>query len=146
MAGMTVTQKLVALGIGVPVTTAPLGAYVRAKRAGGLVFTAGQLPMRDGKLTAAGVVPGRCPVEQAAEGARLCVINALGAAGSVVPLDRLTGVVRVGVFVASEPDFYEQPRVANGASELLVEVFGEAGRHVRTACGVNVLPMNSAVE
>ena len=143
---MSVTAKLAELGIVVPAMTVPLGAYVRAKRAGDLLFVAGQLPMKDNKLTATGVVPGTCPVEKAAEAARLCAINALAAAGSVVALDQLTGVLRVGVFVASDSDFSEQPRVANGASELFMAVFGESGRHVRTAVGVNILPMNSPVE
>jgi len=143
---MSVTARLAELGIVVPAMTVPLGAYVRAKRAGDLLFVAGQLPMREGKLIAMGVVPGMCSLEQATEAARLCAINALAAAGSVVSLDQLTGVLRVGVFVASEEEFADQPRVANGASELFLAVFGDGGRHVRTAVGVNVLPMNAPVE
>jgi len=143
---MSVTAKLAELGIAVPAMTVPLGAYVRAKRAGDLLFVAGQLPMKDNKLTATGIVPGTCPLEKAAEAAKLCAINALAAAGSVVSLDELTGVLRVGVFVASEEGFAEQPRVANGASEFFQAVFGDAGRHVRTAVGVNILPMNAPVE
>src|SRR3954451_6717784 len=130
---MTVTEKLAAMGVGVPAMPAAVGAYLRAKRVGDLVYVAGQLPMRDGTLMATGQVPKWCSLELATQAARQCAVNALAAAASVVPLDELTGVLRVGAFVASDNGFHEQPKVANGASEFLVEVFGEAGRHVRAA-------------
>jgi enamine deaminase RidA (YjgF/YER057c/UK114 family) len=144
---MSLTQKLADLGIALPAApTAALGAYVPAKRAGNLVYVAGQLPMKDGKPVALGPVPSRCPIDQAKAAARQCVVNALVAAGSVVPVDRIVGVLRVGAFVASDDDFTAQPQVANGASEFLLELFGEGGRHVRAAVGVNTLPLGASVE
>jgi enamine deaminase RidA (YjgF/YER057c/UK114 family) len=144
---MSLTQKLAGLGIVLPTApTAALGAYVPAKRVGNLVFVAGQLPMKDGKPVAVGPVPSRCPVDQAKAAARQCVVNAIAAAASVVPVDRIVGVLRVGAFVASDDDFTAQPQVANGASEFLVELFGEGGRHVRVAVGVNALPLGASVE
>jgi enamine deaminase RidA (YjgF/YER057c/UK114 family) len=102
--------------------------------------------MLDGKMLAAGPVPSRCSVEQARLAARQCVINALAAAGTVIDLDRLRGVARVGVFVNSDPTFFEQPKIANAASELLIQLFGESGRHTRAAVGVSSLPLDAAVE
>ncbi|HSI34087.1 MAG TPA: RidA family protein [Tepidisphaeraceae bacterium] len=143
---MTVTEKLAALGITIPAMTVPLGAYVRAKRSGNLLFVAGQLPMKDGKLTSSGAVPSPVSVDKAADAARQCAVNAIAAAGSVVPIDSLAGVLRVAVFVQSADGLADQPKVANGASEFLLDVFGESGRHVRTAVGVNALPMDATVE
>ena len=143
----TLQQRLDRLGISVPAVPGPFGAYVPARRVGDLVFVAGQLPMKDGKLLAVGRVPSQCPVEQAREAARQCVVNGLAAARTVVPdLNDLAGVVRVGAFVCSDDSFTEQPKVANGASELLLELFGDAGRHARAAVGVNALPLGAAVE
>ena len=140
-------SRLDALGVTVPTVPGPFGAYVPAKRAGNLVFVAGQLPMKDGKLLAVGQVPSRCSVEQAKAAARQCVVNALAAVRTVEPdLDRLAGVVRVGAFVSSDANFTEQPKVANGASEFLLELFGDAGKHARAAVGVNTLPLDAAVE
>ena len=130
-----------------PPIAGPFGAYVPVKRVGNLVYVSGQLPMREGKLIAVGQVPSRCSIETAADGARLCVINALGAVQSVLgSVDQLVGVVRVGAFVSSDTNFTMQPKVANGASELLLELFGESGKHVRAAVGVNTLPLDTAVE
>ena len=144
---MTVTERLADLGIVLPAVPGPFGAYVPAKRAGNLIFVAGQLPMRDGKLLATGQVPSRCSVEDAAAAARQCVINGLAAVRAVEgSLDGLVGVVRVGVFVSSDPTFTAQPKVANGASEFLLELFGDAGRHARAAVGVNTLPLDASVE
>lgn len=144
---MPITDTLAALGLAIGPVPGPFGAYVPAKRAGNLVFVAGQLPMRDGKLLATGQVPSRCSVDDAKAAARQCVVNALAAVQSAgVPLDRLAGVVRVGVFVSSDPTFTAHPQVANGASEFLVELFGEAGRHARAAVGVAALPLDAAVE
>lgn len=143
----TVDAKLASLGIVLPTVPGPFGAYVPAKRSGNLVFVAGQLPMKDGKLLASGQVPSRCSVDQARAAVRQCVINGLAAVRTVEPdLNRIAGVVRVGAFVSSDPTFTEQPRVANGASELLLELFGDAGRHARAAVGVNILPLDASVE
>lgn len=144
---MSLTKKLSDLKITVPPVPGPFGAYVPARRAGNLVFVAGQLPMREGKLVATGPVPSRCTIEQAREAARQCVINGLAAVKGVgLSLDDLKGVVRVGCFVSSDPSFTQQPQVANGASELLLELFGDAGKHARAAVGVNVLPLDASVE
>jgi enamine deaminase RidA (YjgF/YER057c/UK114 family) len=140
-------EKLKSLGIELPTLSGPFGAYVPAKRFGNLIYTAGQLPMKDGKLLAAGSIPGKCSIEMARTAARQCVINGLAAAASLCQsVDEITGVLRVGVFVSSEATFTQQPMVANGASELLLELFGDAGKHVRAAVGVNVLPLDASVE
>jgi len=144
---MNLSEKLSALGIVLPTVSGPFGAYVPARRVGDLVYVAGQLPMKDGKLMATGQVPSRCPVEEAKQAARQCVINALAAAQQAIgDLDRLAGVVRVGAFVNSDPSFADQPKVADGASEFLLELFGDPGKHVRAAVGVNTLPLDAAVE
>ena len=129
-----------------PTVSGPFGAYVTAKRTGDLIFVAGQLPMKDGALMALGQVPSRCSVDQAKAAARQCVINALAAAASVTPLEKIKGVLRVGAFVSSDVSFTEQPKVADGASVFLMELFGDEGRHVRAAVGVNTLPRDAAVE
>jgi len=139
--------RLASLGIAVPTVPGPFGAYVPARRVGNLVFVAGQLPMKDGKLVASGQVPSRCSVEDAKAAARQCVVNAVAAVRTVEPdLGRVAGVVRVGVFVNSDPAFTEQPKVANGASEFLIELLGDAGKHARAAVGVSALPLDAAVE
>ena len=144
---MSVQEKLAALGITVPDVPGPFGAYVPAKRSGNLAFVAGQLPMKDGKLVATGQVPSRCSVDDAKAAARQCVVNALAAVRTVEPdLGKIAGVVRVGVFVNSDPAFTEQPKVANGASEFLIELLGDAGKHARAAVGVSALPLDAAVE
>ena len=144
---MTIDQRLTSLGITVPLVPGPFGAYVPAKRSGNLVFVAGQLPMKDGKLVAAGQVPSRCSVDDAKAAARQCVVNALAAVRTVEPdLDRIAGVLRVVVFVNSDPTFTEQPKVGNGASEFLIELLGDAGKHARAAVGVSALPLDAAVE
>ena len=144
---MSVHERLTSLGITVPNVPGPFGAYVPAKRSGNIVFVAGQLPMKDGKLVATGQVPSRCSVEDAKAGARQCVVNALAAVRTVEPdLGKIAGVVRVGVFVNSDPAFTEQPKVANGASEFLIELLGDAGKHARAAVGVSALPLDAAVE
>jgi enamine deaminase RidA (YjgF/YER057c/UK114 family) len=144
---MGLSQRLRELKIDLPAVPGPFGAYVPAKRVGNLVFVAGQLPMKEGKLLASGQVPGRCSIDAARAAARQCVINALAAIQAIEgSVDGLTGVVRVGAFVSSEGGFTEQPKVANGASEFLLELFGDAGKHVRAAVGVNTLPLDAAVE
>ena len=141
-------DKLKALGIVLPPVSGPFGAYLPVKRLGNLIYVAGQLPMRDGKLLATGPVPSRCSLEHAKDAARQCVINALGAIQSLEgPIDQvLKGVLRVGCFVNSDSSFTQQPQVANGASELLLDLFGDPGKHVRAAVGVNTLPLDASVE
>jgi enamine deaminase RidA (YjgF/YER057c/UK114 family) len=141
------TDKLKSSGIELPAVSGPFGAYVPVKRAGNLLYVAGQLPMKDGKLLATGPVPSRCSVEAAKLAARQCVINALGAIKAIEgSIDKITGYLRVGAFVNSDSNFTQQPQVANGASELLLELFGDAGKHVRAAVGVNTLPLDASVE
>ncbi len=142
----TPTDRLAELGLELPEVVAPLAAYVPAVRSGSHVFTAGQLPLRSGSLLHTGRVGGAVSPEQAAECARLCALNALAAVASLVPLEEVRRIVKVVVFVASEPTFTAQPAVANGASELLGDVFGDAGVHARSAVGVAVLPMDAPVE
>ncbi|HET6248127.1 MAG TPA: RidA family protein [Tepidisphaeraceae bacterium] len=144
---MSLQEKLTALGISLQPPPGPFGSYVPAKRAGNLIYVAGQLPMKEGKLLAVGQVPSRCAVDVAKMAARQCVINALSAVKTVEGrIDHLSGVVRVGAFVSSDTSFTQQPAVANGASEFLIELFGEAGKHVRAAVGVNTLPLDASVE
>jgi enamine deaminase RidA (YjgF/YER057c/UK114 family) len=144
---VSLSNRLSDLGITLPSVPGPFGAYVPAKRVGNLIYVAGQLPMKEGKLLASGQVPSRCGIEQAKLAARQCVINALTAVQAVEGrIDHLAGVVRVGAFVSSDNAFTEQPKVANGASELLLELFGDSGKHVRAAVGVNTLPLDAAVE
>ena len=142
-----IEARLASLGITVPAVPGPFGAYVPAKRSGNLVFVAGQLPMKDGKLVATGQVLSRCGIDAAKAAARQCVVNALAAVRTVEPdLGKIAGVIRVGVFVNSDPTFTEQPKVANGASEFLIELLGDAGKHARAAVGVSALPLDAAVE
>jgi enamine deaminase RidA (YjgF/YER057c/UK114 family) len=142
-----VEDKLNSLGIQLPEPPKPLAAYIAAKQTGNLVFTAGQLPMVEGNLIATGLLGRDIEVEAAKAAARICVINALSAVkGAIGDLDKIKQIVRVVGYVASVPEFTQQPAVVNGASELLLEIFGEAGRHARSAVGVAVLPLNAAVE
>jgi enamine deaminase RidA (YjgF/YER057c/UK114 family) len=144
---MNPEKKLTELGLELPPTAAPVGAYLPAVRSGNLVFTAGQLPMVDGELTAVGKVPAAVPLEAAQAAARQAALNALAAvAGLVGSIDCITRIVRVNVFVNSSAGFTDQAKVANGASEMLAEVFGEAGRHTRCAIGAAELPLDAAVE
>ncbi len=147
---MSVSERLAELGIDLPAVVPPVAAYVPAKAHGDLVYTAGQLPMVSGALPATGKVgegPGLVSAVDAQSFARQCALNAVAAAAAAVGgVDRLTGVVKVVGFVASVPDFTGQPGVVNGASEVLGEIFGEAGRHARSAVGVTVLPLDSPVE
>jgi enamine deaminase RidA (YjgF/YER057c/UK114 family) len=142
-----VADRLAELGLILPAVAAPAGAYVPAVVSGDLVFTAGQLPFVDGSLPETGKVGAGVSAEAAKDWARQSALNALAAAESAIgSLDRVTAVVKVTGFVASDPSFTGQPGVINGASELLGEVFGEAGRHARSAVGVAVLPLDSPVE
>jgi enamine deaminase RidA (YjgF/YER057c/UK114 family) len=143
---MTVAQRLADIGLQVPALVAPLAAYVPAVRTGRLVFTAGQLPLANGELTAVGIVGRDVTVQAAEQAAAQCALNAIAAIASVADLDEVERVVKVTGFVASAPDFTAQPSVVNGASNLLLAAFGEAGRHARSAVGVPVLPLNAPVE
>lgn len=143
---MTVTQRLAELGVELPAVVAPLAAYVPAVRTGNLVYTSGQLPMVDGALPQAGKVGAEVTAEEAKGLARTCALNALAAVHSLVGVDSVVRVVKVVGFVASAPGFNGQPGVVNGASELLGEVFGDAGVHARSAVGVSELPLNAPVE
>jgi enamine deaminase RidA (YjgF/YER057c/UK114 family) len=143
---VTPTERLAELGITLPTVAAPAGAYIPARRSGDHVWTAGQVPFVDGKLPATGKVGAEVDAATAKELARVCVLNALAAVDSLVGLDAVTGVVKLVGFVASDPSFTGQPGVINGASELLGEVFGEAGAHARSAVGVAVLPLDAPVE
>jgi len=134
------------LGIDLPGVTAPLAAYVPARRTGSLVYTSGQLPMVDGALPATGKVGAAVSAEAAAAMARIAALNGLAAVHGLVGLDNVIGVVKVVGFVASTPDFTGQPGVVNGASELLGLVFGPAGAHARSAVGVACLPLDAPVE
>jgi enamine deaminase RidA (YjgF/YER057c/UK114 family) len=143
----TPEEKLQELGLSVPEVVPPVAAYVPAVQTGNYVYTAGQLPLRDGLLIATGKVGGEVSAEQAAECAQQCALNAIAAVKSVVgDLSRVVRVVKVVAFVASTPDFTAQPGVANGASEFIGTVFGDAGKHARSAVGVPVLPLDSPVE
>ena len=143
---MTPTQRLAELGITLPAVATPAGSYVPARRTGPLVFTAGQVPFVDGTLAATGKVGAEVSAEDGRALARVCALNALAAVDALVGLDAVTGVVKAVVFVASAPGFGGQPGVANGASDLLADVFGEAGRHARSAVGVAELPLDAPVE
>lgn len=144
---MSPEERLAELGLSVPEVVPPVAVYVPAVRSGAHVFTAGQLPMRDGALLATGKVGADVSPEQAYECARQCALNALAAVKAEIgDLALVKRVVKAVVFVASTTDFTGQPGVANGASELLGEVFGDAGRHARSAVGVPVLPLDAPVE
>ncbi len=143
----TPAQRLAELGLTLPPVVAPVAAYVPAVRTGAFVYTSGQLPMVDGKLPATGKVGAEVSGTDAADLARTCALNALAAAASAAGgLDAIARIVKVTGFVASAPGFGGQPQVVNGASELLLEVFGEDGRHARSAVGVAELPLNAPVE
>lgn len=143
----TPEERLAELGLTVPEVPAPVAAYVPAIRSGNHVFTSGQLPMRDGELLATGKVGGEVSQEVAVACARQCGLNALAAVRAEVgSLSAIRRIVKVVAFVSSTPDFTGQPLVANGVSELLGDVFGDAGRHARSAVGVPVLPLDAPVE
>ncbi|GAB2514386.1 RidA family protein [Microbacterium petrolearium] len=147
---MTVSARLRELGLELPSVVPPVAAYIPARVHGDLAWTSGQLPMVAGSLPATGKVgegDGLVPAAEAKDLARTCALNAIAAAAAAVGgVDRLTGVFKVTGFVASDPAFTGQPGVVNGASELLGEIFGEAGAHSRSAVGVAVLPLDAPVE
>ena len=143
---VTASQRLAELGLTLPTVVPPLAAYIPATVVGNQVWTSGQLPMVDGALPLSGKVGEQVTAEQATELARTAILNALAAVDAVVGLDNITRVVKIVGFVASAPDFVGQPAVINGASELIGEIFGEAGVHARSAVGVAVLPLDAPLE
>lgn len=144
---MKPSESLATMGIHLPQVVAPLAVYVPAQKIGTQVRTSGQLPMVDGKLPLVGQVGHQVTVAEAKNLARIAALNALSAVASVAGgIDNIVNISHVTGFVSSAPDFFAQPEVVNGASELLQEIFGDAGRHTRSAVGVSVLPINSPVE
>ncbi|MHB1505630.1 MAG: RidA family protein [Sulfobacillus sp.] len=143
---MDVLARLKALGLTLPPVPKPVAAYVPAVRVGDLVYTSGQLPFRDGKLVATGLVPIEVSVEEAYQACRISVLNALAAVAMVADLDQVRQVVRVGGFVAADASFHDHPKVVNGASDLLMEIWQQSGQHARTAVGVASLPLGAPVE
>ena len=144
---MSVKEKLAVLGLTLPTAAAPVAAYVPAVKTGNLVFTAGQLPVVDGKLVQQGKVGSDVTPEDAKKMAEICALNALAAISLVADIDQIEKIVRVGGFVNGAPGFVAIPAVINGASELLIKLFGDVnGKHARTAVGVAELPLNAPVE
>ena len=142
-----VEQRLSELGLTLPEVATPAGSYLPAMISGNLVFTAGQIPLIEGKLMATGKLGAEITVEYGAEIAQRCALNALAAVKSVIgDLDRVKQIVKIVGFVSSVPEFTSQPAVINGASEFLQQVFGDAGQHARSAVGVSVLPLDAPVE
>lgn len=142
----TPSKRLSELGIVLPSVAAPVAAYVPAIRTGNHVYVSGQVPFVDGKVAATGKLGAEISVEQGAELARICALNSLAAIDALVGIDNIVRVVKVVGFVASAAGFTSQPVVINGASELFVEVFGDAGRHARSAVGAAELPLGVPVE
>lgn len=142
----TPSQRLAELGITLPSVVPPVAAYVPAVRTGSLVYTSGQLPMADGSMPATGKVGAEVSPDDAYSCARQCALNALAAIDALVGIDSIVRVVKVVGFVASDPSFTGQPKVVNGASEVLGEIFGDAGAHARSAVGVAALPLDAPVE
>ncbi len=145
--GETIEKRLGDLGIALPAAAAPAANYVPYAHTGNLLFTAGQLPLKDGKLQATGIVGRDLDTAAAREGAKFCAINILAQAKAALgDLEKIVRLVKITVFVASAPDFTEQHLVANGASDLLAAVLGDKGKHARSAVGTASLPLNAAVE
>ena len=140
-------EKIKQLGITIPETVKPLAAYIPAMQVGNLVMTSGQVPITAGKVKYQGKVGRDLSEEEGKEAAKLCALNCLSAIQSVISnLDKIKRIVKLTVFVNSAEGFTAQPKVANGASEFIVQIFGDSGKHVRSAVGVSELPLNSAVE
>jgi enamine deaminase RidA (YjgF/YER057c/UK114 family) len=143
---MSILDKLNELNIEIPEPAKPVANYLPAKVFGDQVYISGQLPLQEGKLISVGKLGDEVSVEEALFAAKLCFLNALAAAKTVVNLSQLDSVIKITGFVNSVSDFYQQPQVINGASDIAVKIFGEQGRHAREAVGVNVLPLNASVE
>ena len=140
--------QLASLGLSLPAAPKPVAAYIPAVRSGNLLFVSGQLPFSNGQLLATGPVPSVVSIEAAQAAARQCLLNGLAVVADQLggDLKRVRRIVRLGVFVQSDDGFGDQPKIANGASELCAQIFGEAGRHARAAVGTNALPLNATVE
>ena len=145
---MDVEMKLKELNLALPPAPKPIAAYVPAVRSGNLLFVSGQLPIRNGELLCKGKCAADVTTVEARQAAQQCILNALAIVKEHLAGDwsKLVRIVKVGVFVASDDDFFDQPNIANGASELLVDIFGELGRHARAAVGVKALPLDASVE
>ncbi|MFN3480267.1 MAG: RidA family protein [Thermodesulfovibrionales bacterium] len=144
---MSIEERLKELGITLPPAPQPLGAYLPCVRSGNLLFLSGILPLREGKLLRTGKVGESLTIEEAKEEARQVIINALSIVKATIgTLDLLSRCLKLNGYIASSPDFIEQPAVLNAASELLYNIFGDAGKHARVAIGVNTLPLNSPIE
>ena len=144
---MTAAERLAELGLTLPPVTPPVAAYVPAVKTGNYVYVSGQVPVVEGKLQGAGKLGDSVSIEEGAALARICALNGLAAAADVAGgLDAIVRIVKVTCFVASTPSFTGQPQVANGASEFFLQVFGEVGKHARSAVGMAVLPLDSPVE
>ena len=145
---MSIETKLEELGLSLPEAPKPIAAYVPAVTSRGQVIVSGQLPMQNGELMSTGKIPSQVSIEDAQAAARQCVLNGLAVLKAELggDLNRFVRVVRIGAFIQSDDDFVAQPQVANGASEFLLEILGDAGRHARAAVGVNALPLNASVE
>jgi enamine deaminase RidA (YjgF/YER057c/UK114 family) len=142
-----VESRITELNLAIPDVPKPVAAYIPAKRAGNLVFTAGHLPIFNGELISKGLLGQDVEIDEAYKAARICTLNAIAAIkGTIGDLDLIKQIVRVVGYVASVPTFTQQPAVVNGASELLLEIFGENGKHARSAVGMAVLPLNASVE
>ena len=143
---MLIRERLIDLGLQVTVAAKPVAAYVPASQAGNLIFTAGQLPLVDGQMLAVGKVGNELDVEAAKHLAQVCALNCLAAVETLVPIEKITRIVRVVGYVNGVAGFTNQPAVINGASELFLSLWGEAGKHARSAIGVAELPLNAPVE
>ena len=142
-----VEEKILELGLELPKISTPIASYIPAKKVGNLVFTSGQLPMVNGEVKITGFLGKEVSIEDANRAAQVCTLNALAAVKGVIgDLDQIKSIIRVVGYVASTPEFTKQPAVVNGASDLLLQIFGDEGKHARSAIGVSVLPLNAPVE
>ena len=142
-----IEEKLSSLNISLPIPPKPAGSYIPVVRTGNLIFVSGQIPIKDGVVQFQGKVPTSISIEDAQKAARLCIINVLAQIKSEIgTLDKISKIVKVSGFVNSSPEFTEQPKIINAASDLLFEIFGQGGKHTRIAVGVASLPLNSSVE
>ncbi len=142
-----IETKIKELGLNLPPAPKPVAAYIPAIKTGNFIFTAGQIPFIDGELKYKGHLGEEVSIEEGYQAAKICCLNALAAAKTIIDsLDSIEQIVKLTVFVNSTPNFCDQAKVANGASELLVQIFGESGRHARSAVGTNILPLGAAVE
>ena len=142
-----VEEKILELGLELPKISTPIASYIPAKKVGNLVFTSGQLPMVNGEVTITGFLGKEVSIEDANRAAQVCTLNALAAIKGVIgDLDQIKSIIRVVGYVASTPEFTKQPAVVNGASDLLLQIFGDEGKHARSAIGVSALPLNAPVE